>query len=60
MYNFPAEQLPQTWADYYSHGYEVAMVKRWIAGAPDTLPQSLFITGPTGVGKTSLASAGRL
>lgn len=55
MYNFPAEQLPRTWDDYFWHDAEVAMVKRWIAGAPDTLPQSLFITGPTGVGKTSLA-----
>lgn len=54
MYNFPAQQLPVKWEDYYWHDDEVTMVQRWIAGAPNTLPQSLFVTGPTGVGKTSL------
>jgi DNA polymerase III delta prime subunit len=56
MFNFPAQHKPLSWDDYKGHPSEVKRVQRWIAGAPDLLPQSLFVGGSTGVGKTSLIS----
>lgn len=42
---------PKTWRDYRYHNWQVELIKTWIK---TDLPQSIFITGRSGVGKTSL------
>lgn len=58
MHNHPYTRAPKKWADYYCAGTnaaEVDYIKRIISQGAKSLPRSLFITGKSGVGKTSLS-----
>lgn len=59
MHNHPYTRAPKKWADYYcgsdTNRAEVDYLKRIVTQGAKALPRSLFITGKSGVGKTSLA-----
>jgi DNA polymerase III delta prime subunit len=50
MQNFPYNQNPKTWADYYGHEQAVSVAKQFLTQEP---LQTLFISGFSGVGKTA-------
>lgn len=58
MHNHPYSRSPKRWADYYcgsgTNQAEVDYLKRVVTKGAKALPRSLFITGKSGVGKTSL------
>lgn len=54
MRNVPEHYRPKKWQDFYGHSSQIDRVKDWIRNAPESLPRSIFISGFSGVGKTSL------
>lgn len=59
MHNHAYEQAPKTWESYYAgsarNSAEVEYLKRIVREGAKALPRSLFFTGKSGVGKTTLA-----
>ena len=54
MQNFAYEQNPKKWADYYGHQPTTDLFKKYVTVGAKALPRSIFISGKSGIGKTSL------
>lgn len=54
MLNLPQQLAPLSWDEYYGHEREKRIILRSLEGGSATLPNSMFITGTSGTGKTSL------
>lgn len=55
MLNIPAAFHPTNWEDYFGHERQVRRVMNWASNAPESLPRSIFVSGHSGTGKTTLA-----
>jgi len=51
MPNLAITQNPTSWKDYKYHDIQVRLMQGWISS--NKLPNAIYVSGPTGVGKTS-------
>jgi hypothetical protein len=54
MHNFAYASAPKVWGDYFGHVEATALCKKYVLNGARSLPRSLFVSGPSGVGKTAL------
>jgi hypothetical protein len=53
MANFPSEQAPLKWADYYGQPQAKALAETYILGGAAVVDRSILVTGISGTGKTT-------
>jgi len=54
MRNFAYASNPKVWGDYFGHVEVTNLCKKYVINGARSLPRSLFVSGPSGVGKTAL------
>jgi DNA polymerase III gamma/tau subunit len=53
MHNFAYSQNPKTWQEYYGQPGVKELCTGYVIKGAAALPRSIFISGPSGIGKTS-------